>query len=225
MKDYETPRELTSEDILAIIEDYVQAAKNVMAVGFDGVEFHAANGYLPHQFLAESSNLRTDKYGGSVENNCRFVLEVMERLVKEIGSKKISIKISPLQPYGDIISENPIKTYSYLIQELNKLDLAFVHLMKRGTQYEIPSHYPTGDEIEIFGKLTNHTLLANGGYDRDSGEAELQKGIADIIAYGTLFLANPDLPKRFELNAELNQPDYSTMFGGGEKGYTDYPFM
>lgn len=224
-KDFEIPHALTVDEIKQIIKDYGQAAKNAIEAGFDGVELHGANGYLPNQFLAESANHRTDEYGGSIENNSRFVLEVMQELVDEIGADKVGIKISPLHPYAGIVFDNPIATFTYLIQELNKMDFAFVELMKRSPMFPLLPSYPKDDEIELFGKLSTNTLIANTAYNKESAEAELQKGIAELISFGAPFLANPDLPKRFELNAELNQPDRASMFGGGEKGYTDYAFL
>lgn len=224
-KDFEIPREMTAADIRQTIDDYVQAAKNAIAAGFDGVELHAANGYLPQQFLSDSANLRTDEYGGSIENKARFTLDVMRALIDAVGGGKVGIKISPLHPYAGIAFDDPSATYTYLINELNKLDFAFVELMKRSPMFPLLPHYPADDEIERFGKLVKHTLIAGTAYNRDTGEAELEKGIADLIAYGSTFLANPDLPRRFELGAELNTPDRATMFGGGEHGYTDYPVL
>ena len=224
-KDFEIPREMTAADIRQTIDDYVQAAKNAIAAGFDGVELHAANGYLPQQFLSDSANLRTDEYGGSIENKARFTLDVMRALIDAVGGGKVGIKISPLHPYAGIAFDDPSATYTYLINELNKLDFAFVELMKRSPMVPLLPHYPADDEIERFGKLVKHTLIAGTAYTRDTGEAELEKGIADLIAYGSTFLANPDLPRRFELGAELNTPDRATMFGGGEHGYTDYPVL
>lgn len=224
-KDYETPRALTTEEIKDVVRDYKQAALNAIEAGFDGVELHAANGYLPNQFLAESANHRTDEYGGSIENNARFTLEIMKELITAVGGEKVGIKISPFHPYGGILLNDPVATFAYLIQELNKMDFAFVELMKRSTMFPLPANYPADDEIEIFGKLVSQLLIANSGYNKETGETELDKGIADLISFGGLFLANPDLPKRFELDAELNEPDRATMFGGGEKGYTDYPVL
>ena len=225
IKEYETPQELTIDEIKQIIKDYGQAAKNAIEAGFDGVELHAANGYLPNQFLSESANKRTDEYGGSVENNVRFVLEVMQELIRVVGGDKVGIKISPFHPYADIVLDNPVTTYTYLIDELNKLDFAFVELMKRSPMFPPVAHYPSDDEIEFFGSLIKHTVIANTAYDKATAEEELEKGIAKLISFGTLFLANPDLPKRFELDAALNQPDKATMFGGGSQGYIDYPFL
>lgn len=225
MQDFETPRALTLEEIKQTQADYVQAAKNAVAAGFDGVELHMANGYLPQQFFADSSNLRNDEYGGSIENKARFTLEIMRGLIAAVGGDRVGIKISPLHPYAGIAFNDPKASYDYLINELNQLDFAFVELMKRSPMFPLLPHYPQDDEIELFGRQIKHTLIAGTAYTRDSGEAELQKGTADLIAYGTAFLANPDLPKRFELDVELNQADRNTMFGGGEQGYTDYPAL
>lgn len=225
MKDYEIPQEITVAEIEQTVADFAQAAKNSMEAGFDGVELHAANGYLPHQFLAESANQRTDEYGGSNANKARFILEVLQALIREVGGDKVGIKISPLHPYGDMVLNNPVETYTYLIQELNKLDLAYVELMRKSPYFPSPEHYPVIDEIEVFGKMIEHPVIANTGYDKLSAEAELQKGIAKAVSFGTLFLANPDLPTRFEKDAHLNEPDRATMFGGGDHGYIDYPFL
>ena len=225
LKNYETPQEITINEIRRTIKDYGQAARNAIKAGFDGVELHAANGYLPSQFLAESANRRTDEYGGSTRNKARFVLEVMQELVTAIGGDKVGIKISPFHPYGDIILDNPVGTYTYLIEELNRLNFAYVELMRRSPYFPSPSHYPADDEIELFGRIIQQTVIANAGYDKASAEAELEKGIAGLVSFGTLFLANPDLPKRFEKDAALNEADRATMFGGGEQGYIDYPFL
>jgi len=225
LKDYETPQEISINEIRQTIKDYGQAAKNAIEAGFDGVELHAANGYLPNQFLAESANQRTDEYGGSIPNKARFVLEVMQELINAVGGDKVGIKISPFHPYGNMVLDNPVGTYTYLIEELNKLDFAYVELMKRSPNFPSPSHYPADDEIELFGSMIQQTVIANAGYNKASAEVELQKEIADLISFGTLFLANPDLPARFEKDALLNEPDRATMFGGGEQGYIDYPFL
>ena len=223
-KEYETPRALETNEVKEIIQDYKQAAINAMEAGFDGVELHAAFGYLPNQFLVESANQRTDEYGGSIENRSRFVLEVMQAMVNGIGENKVAIKLSPSIPFNSMIDSNPIDLYSYLLQELNKMPLLYVHLMNAMFPTDNLPQYPR-DVIGVFGKQTQHPLMANGGYTRESGEQELEKGIAKMISYGTLYLSNPDLPKRFELNTDLNQPDRATMYGGGEKGYTDYPTL
>lgn len=224
-KDYETPQEITLNQIQQTVKDYGQAARNAIEAGFDGVELHAANGYLPSQFLAESANQRTDAYGGSIPNKARFVLEVMQELISAVGGDKVGIKLSPFHPYGDMVLNDPAGTYTYLVEELNKLSFAYVELMKRSPYFPSPAHYPADDEIDLFGSMIQQTVIANAGYYKASAEAELEKGIAKLVSFGTLFLANPDLPKRFELDAELNQPDRATMFGGGAQGYIDYPSL
>lgn len=224
MKDYETPAVLTIEEIEAIIQDYKQAAINAVEAGFDGVELHAAFGYLPDQFLAESSNHRTDQYGGTPENRNRFVLNIMKEIVNAIGENKAAIRLSPTSTYNNISRKHPVEQFSLLIEHLNQLPLAYVHIMNVPFPVDKFPHYPT-DAVETFGKRSVHPVIANCGYDRETGEAELQKGIAKMISYGTLFLANPDLPKRFELNSDLNQPDRATMYGGKDQGYIDYPSL
>ncbi|MFM2101803.1 MAG: hypothetical protein RIR05_789 [Bacteroidota bacterium] len=224
MKNYETPKALTIDEIQQIIHDYKQAAEYAMEAGFDGVELHAAFGYLPNQFLADSSNTRNDEYGGSIENRNRFVIHVMQQLVSAVGENKAAIRLSPTSTYNNITHKQPIEQFTALLQELNKLVLSYIHLMKVPFSTDSFPQYPI-DTIETFGKISQHPIIANCGYTRDSGETELKKGIATMISYGTLFLANPDLPKRFELNAALNTADRATMYGGKDQGYIDYPFL
>lgn len=224
MKDYETPRALSTEEVKNIVQEYKQAAINAMEAGFDGVELHAAFGYLPNQFLAESANQRTDQYGGSAENRNRFVLEIMQEMVAAIGKDKVAIRISPTSTYNNIIHQNPIEQFTLLIHELNKMPLAYIHIMNVPFPAEKFPQYPA-NAVETFGKLTPHTVIANCGYTKETGEAALEKGIAKLISYGALFLANPDLPKRFELNAALNQLNSAAMYGGKDEGYIDYPFL
>jgi len=224
MKDYETPKALSTEEVQGIIKDYKQAALNAIDAGFDGVELHAAFGYLPNQFLAESANQRTDHYGGSHENRNRFVMEVMQAIVNAIGENKAAIRLSPTSLYNNIVHQNPVDQFTLLLTELNNLPLAYVHIMNVPFPADKFPQYPP-NSLETFGKLSKHPVIANCGYNQETGEAELAKGIAKLISYGTLFLANPDLPKRFELHAELNQPDRATMYGGRDQGYIDYPFL
>ena len=150
----------------------------------------------------------------------------MRAIIDAVGGERVGIKISPLHPYAGIAFNNPVATYQYLINELNKLDFAFVEIMQRAPMFPLLPHYPQDNEIELFGKMVQgKTVVAGTGYTAESGEAELEKGTAELIAYGAAFLANPDLPRRFELGADLNAPDHATMFGGGEKGYIDYPAL
>lgn len=224
MKDYETPRELSTNEVKSIVQEYKQAALNSMEAGFDGVELHAAFGYLPNQFLAESSNQRTDEYGGSIENRSRFVLEVMDAMVEALGADKVGIKLSPSIPYNSIIDSDPTSLYHYLLGELDKLPLAYVQLMNAMFPTDNLPQYPR-DVMGVFSQATKHMIIANGGYTRESGEDELEKGSASMISYGSLFISNPDLPKRFDLNAALNETDRATMYGGQDQGYIDYPSL
>jgi N-ethylmaleimide reductase len=224
MKDYETPRELSTEEVKSIVQEYKQAALNAMEAGFDGVELHAAFGYLPNQFLVESSNQRTDEYGGSIENRSRFVVEVMEAMVEALGADKVGIKLSPSIPYNSIIDSDPTSLYQNLLAELDKLPLAYIQLMNAMFPTDNLPQYPR-DVMGVFSPATKHMIIANGGYTRESGEAELEKGSASMISYGSLFISNPDLPKRFEVNASLNEPDRATMYGGQDQGYIDYPTL
>lgn len=223
-KEYETPRELTTEEVKLIIQDYKQAAINAKEAGFDGVELHGAFGYLPNQFLVDGVNKRSDEFGGSIENRSRFVIDVMKSLVEVFGADKVGIKLSPSIPYNGMIDSDPTSLFSYLITELNKLPLAYLHLMQPVFPLDAFPTWPK-DVLTSFGHLFNKTIIVNGGYDKDKGEKELIDNRAHLVSYGAAFLANPDLPKRFELNAELNTPDRNTMYGGGEQGFTDYPFL
>jgi len=224
MSDYEVPKALEIDEIHQIIEDYKQAALNAITAGFDGVELHSAFGYLPNQFLAESSNQRNDEYGGSIENRNRFVIEVLRSMVNALGPNKVAVRISPTSTYNNIVHDNPLAQFLPLVKELNQLSLAYVHIMNVPFPAEKFPNYPK-DSVEEIGKYTNHPVIANCGYTQETGEATLAKGIADLISFGTLFLANPDLPKRFELGSALNEADRSTMYGGQDKGYIDYPFL
>lgn len=221
-KDFEMPREMTIQEIRQTIKDYGQAAKNAIAAGFDGVTLHACNGYLPNQFLAESANQRTDDYGGSIPNKVRFVLEVMQELISAVGGEKVGVKIAPFHCYGDMVLDDPAATYTYLIEKLNEMDFAYVELMRCSPNFPSPEHYAVSDEVEFFGRKIRQTVIANAGYDKASAEAELEKGIARLISFGKLYIANPDLPERFEKNAPLSEPDRATMYGGGKQGYIDY---
>jgi N-ethylmaleimide reductase len=220
---YETPKELSVEEIDQIILDFRQAARHALTAGFAGVELHAAFGYLPNQFLADSSNQRTDGYGGSTERRNRFVLEVMSALVEEVGSGAVGIRLSPTSTYNGMAHSAVHEQFSQLLQELDALDLAYVHLMNSPFNPADFPDYPA-NAVQAFSPLTRHPVIANGGFTRETAEAELEQNGVDLISFGRLFLANPDLPRRFEVDAPLNTADPTTFYGGHEKGYTDYPF-
>lgn len=225
MKPYETPKEINIEEIKQTVKDYRQAALNAMEAGFDGVELHAANGYLPHQFLSESTNHRTDEYGGTVENRCRFVIEILHALNDTIGSHKVGIRLSPSRIIG-VPERDPKEWFAYLLEELNGLNIAYLHTTEPVKLFtgSLPESYPK--EVARYARgIYTGTLIANGGFTGESGEVLLKDNIADIIAYGSLFIANPDLPKRFKENAPMNTPDRQTFYSGGKEGYIDYPSL
>ena len=224
MNDYEVPVALKTSEVKQVINDYCTAAENAMAAGFDGVELHAGFGYLPNQFLVDGSNQRTDEFGGSIANRCRFVLEIMQGLVDICGLNKVGIKLSPSIPFNGMIDSDPTATYSYLISNLNKLNLAYLHLMQPMFPLDAFPHWPK-DVLKTFRPLFNGDIIVNGGYNRGKAEEAIQNEEAQLVAFGSLFLANPDLPHRFELDASLNIPDQATFYAGGEKGYTDYPVL
>lgn len=217
MKDFVEPRALTTEEVKQTVRDFATAAKNAIEAGFDGVELHAANGYLVHQFLGTNTNLRTDEYGGSDENRARFLFEVVDAMSAEIGSQRVGVKLSPSVPFNDMRDDNAGEFYPYIIRELSKKNLAYLHIgFEETPTLQVNWH-------GILRPLYEGTYLANGGFTKESGERLLSENRADAVVYGKAFLANPDLPERFKLNAPLNEPNDATFYTSGEKGYTDYP--
>jgi N-ethylmaleimide reductase len=223
-QDFETPRALETSEVKEVVEQFRQGAINAKSAGFDGVEIHGAFGYLIEQFLSDSSNLRTDQYGGTIENRSRFALEVVKALVDVWGAGKVGIRLSPSNYYNGIHYSKPADLYDYIINELNHYPLAYIHLMEPLASTEHLPHYLT-QVAARYRKIYTGTIISNGGYDFEKGEKAIREGIADIIAYGSLFLANPDLPERFTAGAPLNKPDRSTFYGGDSRGYTDYPLL
>jgi N-ethylmaleimide reductase len=222
-KPFVTPRALSLEEIPQIINEYKEAAKNARKAAFDGVEIHGANGYLIDQFIRSGSNKRTDAYGGSVENRGRFALEVVKAVSEVWESNRVGIRFSPSGTFNDMSDENPEETYGYLLNKLNDANLAYVHIVQGS-----PEDVKHGGRIvppSFFREKYSGRIITNGGYNRERAEGVLQEGLADLVAFGKLFLANPDLPERFKKGAVLNTPDESTFYGGTEKGYTDYPFL
>jgi N-ethylmaleimide reductase len=215
MKDFVTPRELTTEEIAQIVKDFATAAKNAIAAGFDGVELHSASGYLVQQFLTTNVNLRTDEYGGSIENRTRFLFEVLDAMANEVSSERLSVKFSPQIVFNDVEEDDADEVYPYILQRLNERRLAYVQITD-GTGKGWHSRLRP---------LYNGLYFANAGFSRESGAELLANDGADAIAYGVKFLANPDLPERFRRDAELNAPDKSTFYTPGERGYTDYPTL
>lgn len=212
MQDFDAPRALSTAEVAQVIEEYAQATRNALAAGFDGVELHAASGYLPMQFLSTNTNLRTDQYGGSVNNRIRFVMESLDAMIKAAGSPaKVGIKIAPGMPFNDIADADPKETYTTLTKALAPLGLAYLHVL----QTALPGVW------ELLRPLYKGTYAIGGGLTQATGDAAIKSGLADFVVFGKLFIANPDLPKRFAKNAELNTPDPSTFYTPGPKGYTD----
>lgn len=219
-KDTVTPRALTTAEVKRTVEDFGKAAEAAKAAGFDGVEIHGANGYLPAQFLEDGSNQRTDIYGGSLENRARFLLEATDAAISVWGPERVSVRLSPRNPYNGMSDSNPEITYFYAVEELEKRKLGILHFMEMG---RLPAGVkPLAPEVR---KKFSGLLVLNHGYDKETAEAAISEGRADAVSFGSLFLANPDLPERFGLDAALNKPDQATFYGGTEKGYTDYPTL
>jgi len=216
LQDFVTPRELSVAEIASVVEDFRRATRFALAAGFDGVELHAASGYLPEQFLASGSNLRRDEYGGSVANRARFVLEVLAAMVAEAGGDRVGIKISPEMGFNDIVDATPQETYIYLVEQLREFDLAYLHVALFGTSV---------DYHALLRPLFNGAYLVGGGLNQASAETLLSEGRADATVFGAAFLANPDLPERFRNGAALNEPDRATFYTPGAQGYTDYPVL
>jgi len=223
MQDFVTPRALESSELPGIVEQYRHAAATAMQAGFDGVELHAANGYLLDQFLRDGSNQRSDDYGGGVEHRARLVLEVVAAVCEEIGADKVGIRLSPLQPFNDMHDSNPQCLFCYVVEQLNHFGLAYLHVTEMGKD-TVDAAGPTFD-LALLRERWQGVYITNGGYDLDKANAAIASGAANGIAFGTLILANPDLAERFRVSAPLNTPDANTFYGGTEQGYTDYPSL
>lgn len=214
------PRALDTEEVLTVVEQFQQAAENAIVAGFDGVEVHGANGYLIDEFLQDGSNQRSDRYGGSIENRTRFLLEVVEAVVRVWGSDRVGVRLSPSGTNYSMEDSDRAATFGYAVNALNAFNLAYFHLME-------PNEWGNPTELDAahFRPIFKGRLMVNGGYDCAKGDAVLASGSADLVSFGRTFLANPDLPKRFALNAALNEPDSATFYDGDEWGYTDYSFL
>lgn len=222
LQDFPIPKQMNDEDLMLTLTEFAASAEHAIEAGFDGVEVHAANGYLLEQFLSPVSNNRTDEYGGSVENRCRFVLEVVAAVVKTIGKEKTGIRLSPYGVASDMPHYPEIaETYTYLAEELNKLGIVYLHLVDHSGMGapEVP--------LEIKGIMRTrfkNTLILSGGYNKERAEADIESGQADLIAFGRPFINNPDLVERMENDWPLSQTlNMDLFYTPGEKGYTDYP--
>lgn len=222
MQPFVTPRALETEEIPGIVEQYRQGAKNALSAGFDGVEIHGANGYLLDQFLQDGTNHRTDEYGGSIENRARLMLEVTEAVTQVWGADRVGIRLSPSGTFNSMSDSDPRALFTYVVSELNRFGLAYLHVIEPRLDKEDD---PGNIGARYFRSIYQGIIVTAGGYDRSSGNAVIASGDADLVAYGRLFIANPDLPERFAIDAPLNEPDRSTFYGGDERGYTDYPAL
>ena len=219
---FSQPKEMTIGDIKNTVEEFRLAAVNAKECGFDGVDIHGAFGYLIEQFLCSGSNQRNDEYGGNIENRSRFAIEVIEAVTSVWGDNKVGIKLSPSNRSNDIQDDNPSETYGYLINELNKYKLAYIHLMEPQSDVSQLPNYMT-KVAEHYRKIYKGVITSNVNHTKESGERFLKEGYADLISYASLFISNPDLPNRFKNDYPLTVPNKKTYYGGGDKGYIDYP--
>lgn len=222
------PQALTIEGIQSIIQDYRAAARNALMAGMDGVEIHAGNGYLLDQFIDSNSNKRDDLYGGSIENRARFLLEVTQAVIEEVGAQRVSVRLTPMGRFMGMGDETPEATFGYIVGQLSTMNLAYLHLVEPAiVGIERDENFdPRWDTvIQHLRSIYPGVLMLAGGYDQKTAEQALASGRGDIIAFGRNFIANPDLPARFKASQALNLPDASTFFGGDAVGYTDYPTM
>jgi N-ethylmaleimide reductase len=223
LKDIPAPRELRTDEIPAIVDAFRRAAQNAKDAGFDGVEVHGANGYLLDQFLEDGTNQRTDQYGGSVENRARLLLEVTDAACQVWGSERVGVRLSPGGTFNDMCDCHPAQTFDYVVGQLAPRKLAYLHLIEPA---QTAGEHPMPDlSARHFRPLYPGTLIVAGGYNLERGNAVLAEGLADLVAFGQLFIANPDLPERFRTGAPLNPPDRQTFYGGDAHGYIDYPAM
>ncbi len=228
MKDRPVPRALSLDEIPQIVEDYRHAAANAKLAGFDGVEIHAANGYLLDQFLSDQANVRTDIYGGSVENRARLTLEVVRAVLREWNSRQVGIRLSPSGTFGEIHHTDRWAQYSYVVERLREYHLAYIHLVEpRAEGARDKPLLETDIELDRFKPLIGPEtcLIAAGGHTHETANQAIASGVADAVAFGRWIISNPDLADRFCAGAELTPYDRDTFYGGTEKGYTDYPFM
>jgi N-ethylmaleimide reductase len=222
------PRALTIEEIPYLVGQYVRAAKNARSADFDGIEIHAANGYLPDQFIQTGTNRRKDGYAGQVENRARLLLEIAEALIPIWGPDRVGVRLSPLGKMNDIHDDNPEATFGYVAERLNDYGLAYLHMVNPAIEQMQNGKEPDPvalSMVELIRSKFKGTLIVAGGFQAGTAAQWLREGKADLIAFGRKFIANPDLPERLRVGAAFNNDDPTTYYGGGEKGYTDYPSL
>ena len=220
-KDFPTPRALEVDEIRGIVDDFARAARNAVGAGFDGIEIHAANGYLVDQFLRDGANRRTDAYGGSIANRARFLLEVVDATRAAIGSHRVGVRISPTSPFNSMSDSDPVALTRYVAQQLDARQVMYLHVLEMPAGEDVAAVRPlTAVAREAFAGV----LIANAGHTSDSAEAVLARGDADLVAFGVPFLATPDFVERTRDGVALNEPHRGSFYGGTERGYVDYPF-
>ena len=223
---YVTPRALETDEIRVIVDDFARGAANAKAAGFDGVELHGAHGYLVDQFLRDGTNKRTDRYGGGVENRARFLLEVTRALLDVWGPGRVGVRLSPTGTFNDMFDSRPHETFGYAAKALNRLGLAYLHVT--AAEESDRRHAPPGWQpvpVSYFRPLFTGALIGAGGYTLETAQAAVASGEVDAVAFAKAFIATPDLVERFRRSAPLATPDATTFYGGGEKGYADYPAL
>lgn len=226
MKDFPVPRALEIEEIPGIVRAFADGARRAVEdAGLDGVEIHAANGYLIDQFLRDKTNKRTDAYGGAVANRARFLLEVTEAVTKAVGADRVGIRLSPTNPFNDIADSDPAGTFAHVTEALNGFGLAFLHVIEAVPGHPMAPAEGTPLVAARLRGLFKGPFMINGGFTKDLADAALAKGDADLVSFGVPFIANPDLPERLRSGAALTPADRATFYGGTEKGYTDYPAL
>jgi len=223
---YEAPRALETSEIPGVIDAYRQAAKNALKAGFDGVEVHGANGYLIEQFLQSHTNLRTDQYGGSIPNRVRFLMEVTQAVVEVWGADRVGVRLSPYGIANGSGEANPMPLYSHAIKSLDKLGLAYLHFIEprsSGAGRAEVNHQNVPSAMVLYRPMWSGKLISAGGFTGETADAAIAAGHADAIAFGRIFISNPDLPRRLQHGHPLTPYNRATFYGGEEKGYTDYP--
>jgi len=227
MKPFPEPRGLEREEIPELVDRFAASAERARRAGFDGVELHAANGYLVDQFLRDGTNRRTDEYGGGVEARCRFLLEIVEALVDVHGAERVGVRLSPLNDFNDMRDSDPTATFGTAAARLDRFGLAYLHLVEPEDGPKPPVGEAADGEVgpvfEEIREVFSGPLMVNGGYGRESAARAVEAGYADAVSFGKKFLANPDLRRRFAEDLPLNEPDPETFYGGGAEGYVDYP--
>jgi N-ethylmaleimide reductase len=223
---YETPRALETGEIAGIVDAFRQAAGNALKAGFDGVEIHGANGYLLEQFLQSRSNLRTDQYGGSIENRARLLLEITQAVIGVWGANRVGVRLSPYGIANGSGEADPMPLYTHVVQALNPLGLAYLHFIEprsSGAGRAEVNHQNVPSAMVLFRPIVRGVMIAAGGFTGETAEAAISAGHADAIAFGRIFISNPDLPRRLQHGFPLTPYNRATFYGGEEKGYTDYP--